>query len=68
MKEQRDGTRLCEIISPWASINNAHFHVGEPVKLTNNALSGVLRAFYESDEVITLFFCVTHKLKLIKIP
>lgn len=42
--------------------------MGEPVKLTNNALSGVLRAFYESDEVITLFFCVTHKLKLIKIP
>lgn len=42
--------------------------LGEPVKLTNNALSGVLRAFYESDEVITLFFCVTHKLKLIKIP
>lgn len=30
--------------------------LGEPVKLTNNALSGVLRAFYESDEVITLFF------------
>nr|XP_034308999.1 uncharacterized protein LOC117683581 isoform X2 [Crassostrea gigas] len=50
IKEQRDGTRLREIISPWASVNNIHFHVGEPVKITNNALAGVIRAFYESDE------------------
>lgn len=43
--------------------------MGEPVKLANNALSGVLRAFYESDEVYNyLIFCVTHKLKLIEIP
>lgn len=38
IKEQRDGTRLHEIISPWASVNNTHFHVGEPVKVTSNAL------------------------------
>lgn len=50
IKEQRDGTRLHEIISPWASVNNTHFHVGEPVKVTSNALAGVITAFYENDE------------------
>lgn len=42
IKEQRDGTRLHEIISLWASVNNTHFHVGEPVKVTSNALAGVI--------------------------
>lgn len=56
IKEQRDGTRLREIISPWASVNDIHFHIGEPVKITNNALAGVISAFYESEEEITLFY------------
>lgn len=52
IKEQRDGTRLHEIISPWASVNNTHFYVGEPVKVTSNALAGVITAFYENDELL----------------
>ena len=52
IKEQRDGNRLHEIVSPWATVNNAHVHVGDTVKSTTNDMIGVIKAFYESDEVI----------------
>ncbi|XP_078338860.1 uncharacterized protein LOC144627003 [Crassostrea virginica] len=52
IKEQIDGNRLHEIVSPWATVNNAHFHVGDAVKSTTNDMIGVIKAFYESDEVI----------------
>ncbi|XP_055997292.1 uncharacterized protein LOC125675581 [Ostrea edulis] len=50
VREQRDGSRLHEIGSPWASFGDTHFHVGNVVESTADHIIGIIRSFYESEE------------------